>query len=250
MRFVTCNKQLLKVKEDNEEISMMERQIVEAQEKARSLTEARDQLDQDLEENQSERNQKYRELKKREETMDQFLQAFDDTKEAEQQKLTELEGQISSLLEGMSRNLVSVGHLPSTQVFGTMKEDLAFKEGEVEKSRNTLDGLNREHQQLTMNLEKIEALEDKIKTEMTTLKEKMGRMDEEMVTFSDLDRLRQEAEEKRQRLEQERTELQGRREGVLQAKTIHDLYHVHLRMIFNCRQWRSHRSSWKRSRRL
>ena len=60
------NKYKLKVKEDNEEISMMERQIVEAQEKARSLTEARDQLDQDLEENQSERNQKYRELKKRE----------------------------------------------------------------------------------------------------------------------------------------------------------------------------------------
>ena len=205
------------MKEDNEEISMMERQIVEAQEKARSLTEARDQLDQDLEENQSERNQKYRELKKREETMDQFLQAFDDTKEAEQQKLTELEGQISGLLEGMSRNLVSVGHLPTSQVFGTMKEDLAFKEGEVEKSRNTLDGLNREHQQLTMNLEKIEALEDKIKTEMTTLKEKMGRMDEEMVTFSDLDRLRQEAEEKRQRLEEERSELQGRREGVLQV---------------------------------
>ena len=97
----------IQVKEDNEEISMMERQIVEAQEKARSLTEARDQLDQDLEENQSERNQKYRE-----ERMDQFLQSFDDTKEEEQQKLTELEGQIPSLLEGISWNLVSVGHLP------------------------------------------------------------------------------------------------------------------------------------------
>ena len=81
--FVTYNKQLLKVKEDNEEISMMERQIVEAQEKARSLTEARDQLDQDLEENQSERNQKYRELKKREETMDEFFNTFNETKDLE-----------------------------------------------------------------------------------------------------------------------------------------------------------------------
>ena len=208
---------LAQVKEDNEEISMMERQISEAQEKARALGDTREQLDQDLEENQSERNQKYRELKKREETMDQFLQAFDDTKESEIQKLAELEGQVATLLEGMSRSLVSVGHLPSSQTFGTMKEDLAFKEGEVEKSRNTLDGLGREHQQLTMNLEKIEALEDKIKTEMTTLKEKMGRMEDEMVTFTDLDRLRMEAEEKRQRLEEERSELQGRREGVLQA---------------------------------
>ena len=75
------------------------------------LTEARDQPDQDLEENQSERNQKYRE-----ERMDQFLQSFDDTKEEEQQKLTELEGQIPSLLEGIYWNLVSVGHLPTSQV--------------------------------------------------------------------------------------------------------------------------------------
>jgi septal ring factor EnvC (AmiA/AmiB activator) len=69
---------LAQVKEDNEEISMMEWQIVKAQDRARSLAEDRDQLDQDLEENQSERNQKYRELKKREETMDQFLGAFDE----------------------------------------------------------------------------------------------------------------------------------------------------------------------------
>merc|ERR1711936_1176690 len=41
-------------------------------------------------------------------------------------------------------------------------------------------------------------------------------MDEEMVTFSDLDRLRTEAEEKRNKLESEREELSGRREGALQ----------------------------------
>jgi len=45
--------------------------------------------------------------------------------------------------------------------------------------------------------EKIEALEDKIKAEMATLKEKMVKMEEEIETFSDLDKLRREAEEKR-----------------------------------------------------
>ena len=85
------------------------------------MTEARDQPDQDLEENQSERNQKYRE-----ERMDQFLQSFDDTKEEEQQKLTELEGQIPSLLEGISWNLVSVGHLPTSQV--TEQNNFAISE--------------------------------------------------------------------------------------------------------------------------
>ena len=97
-----------------------------------------------------------------------------------------------------------------------MSTCITLKEGELEKSKNTLEGLNREHQQLAMNLEKIEALEDKIKTEMTTLKEKMTRMDEEMGTFSDLETLRREAEDKRRQLEEEREELEGRREGVTQ----------------------------------
>ena len=82
------------------------------------MTDARDQHDQDLEENQSERNQKYRE-----ERMDQFLQSFDDTKEEEQQKLTELEGEIPSKL---SWNLVSVGHLPTSQV--TEQNNFAISE--------------------------------------------------------------------------------------------------------------------------
>ena len=120
------------------------------------------------------------------------------------------------MLEAMSSNLNSAGHLPSTSAFSTMKEDLAFKEGELEKSKNTLEGLNREHQMLTQNLEKIEALEEKIKTEMVTLKEKMTRMDDEMVTFADLDKLRRDAEEKRQLLETEREDLNSRREGALQ----------------------------------
>ena len=51
---------------------------------------------------------------------------------------------------------------------------------------------------------------------MTTLKEKMTRMDEEMQTFSDLDKLRREAEEKRNQLEVEKEELNSRREGVMQ----------------------------------
>ena len=133
--------------------------------------------------------------------MDQFLDSFEDAKQQELARLQELEDQIAALLESMSRNLSAVGHLPSSQTFSTMKEDLAFKEGEVEKSRNTLEGLSREHQQLSLNLEKIEALEEKIRAEMATLKEKMTRMEGEMETFSNLEQLRREAEERRARLE-------------------------------------------------
>ena len=47
---------------------------------------------------------------------------------------------------------------------------------------------------------------------MGTLKEKMRSMEAEMETFSDLDRLRAEAEERRQALEEQRETL-GDRQG-------------------------------------
>ncbi len=55
----------------------------------------------------------------------------------------------------MSRLLSTAGHLPTAAGFSAMKEDLAFKKGEMEKDKNTLDGLGREHGQLQMNLEKV-----------------------------------------------------------------------------------------------
>ena len=230
------------VKDDNAEISIMERHITEAQEKLRQISEERDQLEQDLEENQSERNQKYRELKKREDTMDQFLAGFEENKAQELQRMQELEAEITKLMESMSSSLSMVGHLPSSQAFTTMKEDLAFKEGELEKSKNTIEGLNREHQQLTLNLDKIEALEDKIKTEMTTLKEKMTTMEEEMITYSDLEKLRTEAEEKRQQLEVEREELSGRREGALQHLQDVQLEHETIKVPWKNKKYLSSKS--------
>ena len=51
--------------------------------------------------------------------------------------------------------LSQAGHLPSAAGFSAMKDDLSFKQGEMEKSKNTLDGLGKEHGQLQMNLEKV-----------------------------------------------------------------------------------------------
>ncbi len=67
-----------------------------------------------------------------------------------------------------------------------------------------------------MNLEKIEALEEKIKTEMETLKTKMLSMDEELLVFSDLEKLRRDANEKRQLLESEHLTLGTRKVAAAQ----------------------------------
>lgn len=44
-----------------------------------------------MEENQSEKNQKYRDLKKREETMDAFLMGYDNNKAQELDRINELQ---------------------------------------------------------------------------------------------------------------------------------------------------------------
>ena len=80
-------------------------------------------------------------------------------------------------------------------------------------------------------MEKIEALEEKIKAEMDTLKSKMSNMNEELRVFSDLERLRADAAEKRQLLESEHLSLGTRKTASLQnANTVQ----VH---IFICRLW-------------
>ena len=148
-------------------------------------------------------------------------------------------------------NLESVGteNLPSRSDFVSMKEDLAFREGEVAKSKQTLEGLAAEQNQLKINLEKIEALEEKIKAEMDTLKGKMSNMNEELRTFSDLDRLRAEAAEKRQLLESEHLSL-----GTRKTASIQDANSVQANLdlvIFSSLCFRGHlQTMWKNVGRL
>lgn len=208
---------LLQVKENNSEIATMERQISEVQEQMRGIQEEIQHLDQDLEENQSERSQKYRELRKREETMDQFLATFEENKLEELKRLESLENNNVALLEKLSRNMAHFSQLPNSRDFDVMRNDLAFKEGELEKSRYTEQGLKHESLNLQGNLQKIEALESKVQKEMVELKEKMDRMQNELVEFSDLDSLRTKAGEKRRNLVQEKDELDTRKTSVSQS---------------------------------
>ena len=76
-------------------------------------------------------------------------------------------------------------------------------------------------------MEKIEALEEKIKAEMDTLKSKMSNMNEELRVFSDLERLRADAAEKRQLLESEHLSLGTRKTASLQnANTVQVCIHM------------------------
>lgn len=83
-----------------------------------------EQIDQELEDHQGERISKYKELKKREETMDTFLSTFDENQSAGLEKKTQLENTIVSLLEKFSRNLGYFSHIPTPQELALLKDDL------------------------------------------------------------------------------------------------------------------------------
>lgn len=203
---------LKQVKEDNPEIAGMERKTSELREKIEAANGEIQQLDMDLEEHQGERNVKYKELKKREETMDEFLETFEEVKANEQTRKQQLENNIVNVLEHMSRGMARTKHLPSPAELQRMKDDLNFKETEMHKSQSTATSLGSEHTRLQMDLEKVEQLETKITTELESLKERIQTMTQELETFSDLDALRDQSEEKKTRLYGEKKTLSARKE--------------------------------------
>ncbi|KAL0901244.1 hypothetical protein ABMA27_006536 [Loxostege sticticalis] len=98
-------KLLLQVREDNAAITSLDSNSANLKEQIKKVQELIEQAEQDLEEGNSERHQKYRELKKREETMDAFMSTYDENLKKEQEKIIQLEKDIVFALEHSSSNI-------------------------------------------------------------------------------------------------------------------------------------------------
>ncbi|KAI4896770.1 hypothetical protein NFI96_016635 [Prochilodus magdalenae] len=205
---------LKQVKEDNQEIASMERQLTETREKINQLTEELRQLDMDMEDHQGERTQKYKELQKKEEEIDAYLETFDDNKAQELEHIRETQASIVSLLEHSSRMMNRMNLLSSVSPheLKSMQEDLSFKETEMHKSQKTAKGLSSESERLQQDLLKVEQLEGKVMAEMNSLREKIQQMSEGLKTYRDLDALKVAGEQKKMRLQEDRVSLTDRRD--------------------------------------
>ncbi|XP_034717860.1 intraflagellar transport protein 74 homolog isoform X2 [Etheostoma cragini] len=206
------------VKEDNQEIASMERQLTEIRDSTRKIKEEIQQLEQDSEEAQGECQQKYKELKRREEEIDRYMESFEETKAQEQAKMTQSQENIVSLLEHCSRNMLRLHQVDTVTAseLRNMQEVLVSKETEVVQSESTARGLTTESQRLQQDLEKVQQLEGKITGELSTLKERVATMQSELVTYQDLDTLRHTAEQKKRRLQEGRVSLTQRRDSLRQ----------------------------------
>ncbi|KAL4716826.1 hypothetical protein ACJJTC_012637 [Scirpophaga incertulas] len=196
-------KLLLQVREDNAAITSLDSNAANLKEQIKKVQELIEQAEQDLEEGNSERHQKYRELKKREETMDAFMTTYEDNLKKEQEKIEQLEKDIVFALEHSSSNI----DLDLREI-----DNLKQKEGIIayDDSKKSLDALTKDYERFQANLKKAEATRGRLATELQTLPEKTNVMKDELVKLSDLEKLRDEGEEQRKALE---TEL-----GMLQEK--------------------------------
>lgn len=204
---------LKQVKEDNQEIASMDRQLSDIREKIHHFSEDIRQLDMDLEEHQGEMNQKYKELKKREENMDTFIETFDETKNQELKRKVQLEASIVALLEHCSRNLIRMKQISSitNQELKMMQDDLTIKSTEMQKSQSTARNLTSDSQRLQLDLQKMELLESKMTEEQQSLRSKIKQMTADLETYNDIPTLKLSGEEKKKKLHQERTVLSARR---------------------------------------
>uniref|UniRef100_A0A8C4S6Y5 Intraflagellar transport 74 n=1 Tax=Erpetoichthys calabaricus TaxID=27687 RepID=A0A8C4S6Y5_ERPCA len=159
-----------------------------------------------------EKNLKYKELKKREESMDNFLESYESTKAQDVERRSQVEASIVALLEHTSRNMNRLKQISSVTAseLKTMQEDLTFKETEMQKSQSTAKGLSAESQRLQQDLQKVEQLESKINTELSSLKEKIEQMTEGLETYNNLDALKTAGEEKKKKLQEDRVTLTKR----------------------------------------
>ncbi|XP_033028837.1 intraflagellar transport protein 74 homolog isoform X2 [Lacerta agilis] len=204
---------LKQVKEDNQEIASMERQLTDIKEKINQLNEGIRQLDMDLEEQQGEKNLKYKELKKREESMDNFLESFEEAKNQELERKTQIEASIVAILEHSSRNVNRMKQISSVtnQELKIMQEDLTFKSSEMQKSQSTAKNLGTDSQRLRMDLQKMGLLEGKMVDELTSLKEKIEQMTKDLELYNNLPALKAAGEEKKKKLQEEKETLTKRR---------------------------------------
>lgn len=197
------------VKENNQEIASMERQLTDVREKISHLSEEMRQLNADMEDHHGERTQKYRELQKREEEIDLYLNTFEENTSLELQHIRDAQSSIVALLEHSSRNINRLQQLSAVtaQELKSMQDDLSFKETEMHKSQSTAKGLSSESERLQQDLLKVEQLEGKVTTELQSLTDQLKLMSHELNTYRDLDALKAAGEDRKKRLQDDRVVL-------------------------------------------
>ncbi|NWX45738.1 IFT74 protein, partial [Steatornis caripensis] len=211
-QMIAEDKNMESPQEERERLLKQARTLTEVKEKTNHFKKIIQRLDMDLENHQGEENRKYKELKKREQSMDNFLETFEEVKNQELERKAQIEANIIALLEHSSRNVNRMKQISSVtnQELKIMQEDLTFKSNEMQKSQSTAKNLLTESQKLQLDLQKMELLEGKMVDELASLKDKIEQTKTELEVYNNLPALKASGEEKKKRLQDDKEKLTKR----------------------------------------
>ena len=139
-------------------------------------------LDNDLRGNSTAGNeeQKYEILYQKEKEINEFTEKFEVEKKQLENEISDDQLHIASLLEHMQKTMARQNKLPTQQMVEEMKNDLKFKQGQLEDSETTAARLRVQKEQIKADLDKVKSLEERIVNELKSAEQKITSMEDDM----------------------------------------------------------------------
>ena len=185
-------------------------------------------LDNDLRGNSTAGNeeQKYEILYQKEKEINEFTEKFEVEKKQLENEISDDQLHIASLLEHMQKTMARQNKLPTQQMVEEMKNDLKFKQGQLEDSETTAARLRVQKEQIKADLDKVKSLEERIVNELKSAEQKINSMEDDMKNkFTKTDDLKRQFDEQKYRLSTIKNFLQSYRNGLTKQVTFHSMKH-------------------------
>jgi len=210
---------LNKVKTDNAEIVAAEKKNSELKLEQQRLRTSIQEVATDAQERRDEGSdqQKYEILFTKDQEMTSFIDSFDDSKLAEEQKMSEKQKSIVRLLENISKSLALRSDVTPEGHMRDMEDELEFKSRQLQNSETTQNRLEAELAKRQGELEKIESLDVKITQELQQVEAKMKQYEHDIETrYDHIGDMRSECEVQLQSLETRKVQLDARASALRQ----------------------------------
>lgn len=133
---------------------------------------------------------------------------------------------IANLLEHMQKTMARQNKLPTQSQVAEMREDLKFKQGQLDDSETTAARLRVQKEQAQIDLQKVKDLDASIKNQMESFSQKIANMEDEMANkFTKTDDLRDQFEREKVRLALIQRFLSAYRNGLEKQVAYHQMNH-------------------------
>jgi len=220
-----------RVKEDNQEVAAMDKQINELKERNENLKQSydNDDIPSLLVEQQNKSStvdddtkQKYLELKKREQHIDEFSLTYDQTREQSLNDIKNIQKNNLTLLAIISRTLVKGDQVLTRDDYTQLKTNIDQHEVEKKKSNDTLAILAEQHRKVKQDYSKLETLDQKLTDELQELKKQYAKMQDDLEKFNDVEGLKRKAEKRKIQLAADKINMGKQRQVTkTEIQTLH-----------------------------